>query len=87
MLLQWLTRISLVIIVFVIWYPISRHFLRTVLFWHNKCIYDYHNYVRMKTKGNFKISSTICLHLPMLQMQSIVSSLNESYTLVCTTSY
>ena len=64
-----------------------RHFLRTVLFWDNTCIYDYHNYVRMKTKGNFKISSTICLHLPMLQMQSIVSSLNESYTLVCTTSY
>ena len=44
-------------------------------------------HVRMKTKGNFKISSTICLHLPMLQMQSIVSSLNESYTLVCSTSY
>lgn len=44
MLLQWLTRISLVIIVFVIWYPISRHFLRTVLFWDNTCIYDYHNW-------------------------------------------
>ena len=44
-------------------------------------------HVRIKTKVNFKISSTICLHLPMLQMQSIVSSLNESYTLVCTTSY
>ena len=44
MLLQWLTRISLVIIVFVIWYPISRHFLRTVLFWDNRCIYDYHNW-------------------------------------------